>query len=554
MKDKLICIYDSRNKLCIMRSKVMSPNMFCIPSPLASLVDGYDVKIFNANENYFSNLRDVHQNRIDDHHLLYQKNFSFHREIPSVVVKDKEIKVVGIDDDPSSWFTMNEVFISKIYKKMNIQKNDIVLDIGGHYGFFSLYALDKDAKEVHVIEPSHTNYKILSKNLRGFDNVKKYNCALSEDVGEKEFILVGPSSTNTFYESYNTQDENPTSLGQTKKVQVNTMNFDHFIKNNNIDRIDAIKIDCEGAEWDIFPTISDDFLKYKVRKISAELHQFNNEKDLEHHYKRSEQLEERLIELGYDVEREHVTSNQPDENGLGQIWAKRYPKIKVVHMLCTTEGQREKESIKHINRLLDVSNWVYDQSMNKRFTDLPPADTCARPDVVQLEPGDYKLTGAHYGNFMAHRRVFEEHMTDDYDAILFCECDAIFIKPPEEVYKIIIDSYDDLMYNNLNYMSFGKRIPDWHYDEYESFGVTDRMSEAHCYLVPTNKKQYFIDKFESTGWDTYDLWLNSFVFPDKKCGIIKEPISIQCSGHSYLDKSHKDGTTLLKEGDITYEL
>ena len=260
------------------------------------------------------------------------------------------------------------------------------------------------------------------------------------------------------------------------------------------------------------------------------------------------------IELGYDVEREHVTSNQPDENGLGQIWAKRYPKIKVVHMLCTTEGQREKESIKHINRLLDVSNWVYDQSMNKRFTDLPPADTCARPDVVQLEPGDYKLTGAHYGNFMAHRRVFEEHMTDDYDAILFCECDAIFIKPPEEVYKIIIDSYDDLMYNNLNYMSFGKRIPDWHYDEYESFGVTDRMSEAHCYLVPTSKKQYFIDKFESTGWDTYDLWLNSFVFPDKKCGIIKEPISIQCSGHSYLDKSHKDGTTLLKEGDITYEL
>ena len=72
--------------------------------------------------------------------------------------------------------------------------------------------------------------------------------------------------------------------------------------------------------------------------------------------------------------------------------------------------------------------------------------------------------------------------------------------------------------------------------------------------MPTNKKDYFIDKFNNTGWDTYDLWLNTFVFPDKKCGIIKEPISIQCSGNSYLDKSHKDGTTLLKDGDITYEL
>ena len=532
----------------------MVQNMFCTPSPLASLVDGFTVKIFDAKESYFSNLRDLNFNRIDKHHLLYEKSFSFNRDIPSVTVNGQEIDVVGIDDDPSSWFTMNEVFISKVYKKLDIRKDDVVLDVGGHYGFFSLYALDKGAKEVHVLEPSHTNYKIISKNLKNFDNVKKYNCALSNDVGEKEFLLVGPSSTNSFYESYNTQNENPTSLGQTKKIEVNTMSFNHFIQNNNVNRIDAIKLDCEGAEWDIFPTISDDFLKHKVRKISAELHQFNNSGNLDDHYHRCQELENRLTNLGFDVEREHIKSSQPDENGLGQLWAKRYPKIKVVHMLCTTEGSREIESIKHITELLNVSGWVYEQSMNKRFTDLPPVDTCARPDVVQMEPGDYKLTGAHYGNYMAHRRVFEEHMTDDYDAILFCECDAIFIKPPEEVFKIIIDSYDDLMYNDLNYMSFGKRIPDWHYDEYEDFGVTDRMSEAHCYLVPTNKKSYFIEKFENTGWDTYDLWLNSFVFPDKKCGIVKDPISIQCSGDSYLDKSHKDGTTLLKEGDVTYEL
>jgi len=554
LHNKLICIYDKRTKLCVMRSKVMVQNMFCTPSPLASLVDGFTVKIFDAKESYFSNLRDLNFNRIDKHHLLYEKSFSFNRDIPSVTVNGQEIDVVGIDDDPSSWFTMNEVFISKVYKKLDIRKDDVVLDVGGHYGFFSLYALDKGAKEVHVLEPSHTNYKIISKNLKNFDNVKKYNCALSNDVGEKEFLLVGPSSTNSFYESYNTQNENPTSLGQTKKIEVNTMSFNHFIQNNNVNRIDAIKLDCEGAEWDIFPTISDDFLKHKVRKISAELHQFNNSGNLDDHYHRCQELENRLTNLGFDVEREHIKSSQPDENGLGQLWAKRYPKIKVVHMLCTTEGSREIESIKHITELLNVSGWVYEQSMNKRFTDLPPVDTCARPDVVQMEPGDYKLTGAHYGNYMAHRRVFEEHMTDDYDAILFCECDAIFIKPPEEVFKIIIDSYDDLMYNDLNYMSFGKRIPDWHYDEYEDFGVTDRMSEAHCYLVPTNKKSYFIEKFENTGWDTYDLWLNSFVFPDKKCGIVKDPISIQCSGDSYLDKSHKDGTTLLKEGDVTYEL
>ena len=66
---------------------------------------------------------------------------------------------------------------------------------------------------------------------------------------------------------------------------------------------------------------------------------------------------------------------------------------------------------------------------------------------------------------------------------------------------------------------------------------------------PTN-----IIAVKNSGWDTYDLWLNNTVFPDKLSGITKQPFSIQCSGESYLDKSHKDGTTLLKDGDITYEL
>ena len=101
-------------------------------------------------------------------------------------------------------------------------------------------------------------------------------------------------------------------------------------------------------------------------------------------------------------------------------------------------------------------------------------------------------------------------------------------------------------------MSFGKRIPDWTHEDHEHFGITDRMSEAHCYLLPTEKKRrtYFSKQLKSTKCDTYDLWLNNNIFNNKKCGIVKPPISIQCSGESYLDNSFKDGTTLLKNDDI----
>ena len=552
LHNKLICIYDVKNDLCIMRTNVLAQHMFAHPSGHRSQYNGFKVKIFDAPYNYFSN---VNQNQlINDHNLIFEKSFNFERDIHDVKVFDDCIDASGIKDDPSAWFTMNEVFISEVYKKMNVSKNDVVLDVGGHFGYFSLYALDKGAKKVHVLEPSEENFKHLCRNTGKFDKIVPYNLALSDSVDQKQFIITGPSATNSFHRNYNHDSENPVSLGITKKESVNCIDFETFIRINNINRIDALKMDCEGAEWDVLPTISDKFLKHKIRKMSIELHQFNLEEH-DSQSNRCDKLVERLRNLNFEVTTSFIENGtSPDQQGLGQLWAKRYPKIKIVHMLCNTTGTREKESIKHISKLLDVTNWEYEQSMNKRFTDLPPKETCARPDVVQLEPGDYKLTGAHYGNYMAHRKVFEKHMNDDFDAILFCECDAIFIKPPEEVFKIIIDSYDDLCYHDLNYMSFGKRIPDWHYDEYENFGVTDRMSEAHCYLVPTNKKKYFIDKFKNTGWDTYDLWLNSYVFPDKQCAIIKEPISIQCSGDSYLDKTHKDGTTLLKEGDITYEI
>ena len=550
-KNKLICIYDSKFDLCIQRSSVLAPGMFIQTFASKNVLNGITVKIFDVPNDYFSSL-DVGEGKINDHNLIYQKSFDFNNIDFSI--KNITFKPHGIKDDPSAWFTFYEVFLQEVYKDVNITEDDIVLDVGGHFGFFSLYAINKGAKKVHVFEPSMDNYKILCQNTGNFKDIIKHNFAISDNNGQDEFIVTGPSATNSFHSNYNHSEENHVSMGKTKKEKVNMMTLDTFLKNNNLSRVDVLKMDCEGSEWDILPKISDDFFKYKLRKLTIELHQFNNSGSLEDHYKRCKEFEERIISLGYHVNRDHLESDKIDQDGLGSLTATRYPKIKIVHMLCDINGEREKQSIKHLHNLRDFTNWTYEQSINQRYHDIPPKENCARPDDVQLEPGDYKLTGPHYGNFLAHKRVFEEHMNDDYDAVLICESDAIFIKSPQKVFKTIIDMYDEMMYNNLNYMSFGKRIPDWPYKEFEHFGIATRMSEAHCYLVPYKQKDYYLNKFNSLKWDALDLWYNNNIFNDNKSGIVKNPISIQCSGESYLDKIHKDGTTLLKEGDIEYEL
>ena len=81
----------------------------------------------------------------------------------------------------------------------------------------------------------------------------------------------------------------------------------------------------------------------------------------------------------------------------------------------------------------------------------------------------------------------------------------------------------------------------------EHLGKTKRMSEAHFYLIPTCEKDFFVGQLNNTGWDTFDLWLNNNVMWHGHGCIVAKPLSIQCSGESYLDKKFKDGTTGLDE-------
>ena len=541
--EKLLCVYEIDTGLLAYRSFILTNSMWCQPHCGKDVINGLVVKIFDAPKDYYSNLSDV--NLLDNHHLLYEKTFPMKTELEHKVLGESK-KFHGIADDPSSWYTFYETLILQYYDKLNLIEGDTVIDIGGHYGFFDMYALNKGASYIHTIEPTKTTFDILCKNLGEYKNVEKYNLAISSSNTSREFIQIGSSSCNSFYDNFNNSANNKENQGVRKKEFVNCVTLEQFMKNNNIDRIDALKMDCEGAEWDILPAVHDDLFKYKLRKLSMEAHPFGVENEMQD---KARGFITRLEGLGYQV----IADDQITEKGeLGNLWAVRNPKIKIVHMLVDIDGEREKESIKHLKKLSEHTGWTYVQMVNPLYKDFPPKETCARPDDVQMKPGEYKLTPAHYGNFSAHRDAINEHLNEDFDAVLFCECDAVFIRPVHEVHRSIMDRLDDINQHDLYYMSFGKRIPDWTHEDHEHFGITDRMSEAHCYLLPTEKKRrtYFSKQLKSTKWDTYDLWLNNNIFNNKKCGIVKTPISIQCSGESYLDNSFKDGTTLLKNDDI----
>ena len=160
---------------------------------------------------------------------------------------------------------INEVFIYNDYtpRGFEIGKKDIVFDVGAHIGAFSVFA-SKLAGKVYSFEPVAESFKILEENvaLNSSKNVFPLQSAISSETGFKDLYLCDENpGANSFY----IKDRS------SKKAKVSTVSLSDFVKSNNILAIDFMKMDCEGAEYNILFNCPKEVLSI-IKKISMEYH------------------------------------------------------------------------------------------------------------------------------------------------------------------------------------------------------------------------------------------------------------------------------------------
>lgn len=178
-------------------------------------------------------------------------------------IEKEESRHAGIHD------VLREHLFDRHYRNIvDVENGDIVVDIGFNYGIFSLGALNNGASKIYGFEPNKNIYNIIKGIYPDKDKVKIFNFAVSN----KNEVL-------TFNEGYNSLASSlESSVGDYKEsYDVFCIDFYDFIKKNNIDRINFLKIDCEGAEYQIFESIPDDFFS-TINKIHVEYHFNDGEK------------------------------------------------------------------------------------------------------------------------------------------------------------------------------------------------------------------------------------------------------------------------------------
>jgi FkbM family methyltransferase len=215
-------------------------------------------KIFkDLQKNY--ELDDIHKQAVKNNvERLWQTNKNLHE-----IYKPKELK----DFDwgkaaENEWFknvVENEIFVQKVYEKFfTVEEGDIVFDVGASVGPFTYTLKDKNPEKVYCFEPHKELFQTLKKNVES-DTTFLVNKAIgSVDGTEKLSGLFNEQFISTCEEE-NTQD-------------VETITFKSFIESNNIQKIDFLKSDCEGGEYDIFNDENLPWIKKNVKKIVGEWH------------------------------------------------------------------------------------------------------------------------------------------------------------------------------------------------------------------------------------------------------------------------------------------
>jgi FkbM family methyltransferase len=163
-------------------------------------------------------------------------------------------------------YIMNEIYCLNTYNNdfLYVEDGDVVIDIGFNYGLFSLQALDNKPKRIIGFEPNTQLVKWFNENIKD-DRIELHETAVSNKSGVTKFYENDYFGKSTIYSDINTADNKQSYL-------VKVINFNEFIETNNISKIDYLKIDCEGGEYDIIESIPDEYLRNNIRKIVIEFH------------------------------------------------------------------------------------------------------------------------------------------------------------------------------------------------------------------------------------------------------------------------------------------
>ena len=158
--------------------------------------------------------------------------------------------------DDFTTMTMRE---DEIIHHFNTKQGDIVVDVGAHIGKYTLIASKRVGAngKVIAIEAHPGNYEMLNRNIKlnGLTNVTTLNYAVYSKESKVKLFLPDEDLGYTMHHSvmFNYLSSKYLLQGKDneKFIEVNADTLDSILQKNGISQVNWLKIDVEGAEFEV---------------------------------------------------------------------------------------------------------------------------------------------------------------------------------------------------------------------------------------------------------------------------------------------------------------
>jgi FkbM family methyltransferase len=142
----------------------------------------------------------------------------------------------------------------------NLDENSIVFDLGGFEGKWASDIFNKYACRIFVFEPVPEYFYQIRKRFQKNQKVSVFNFGLDKENRTAKLSLLG-NGTSMFKRG-------------ARQIDVKLVKAADFMDEQGIDRIDLMKINIEGGEYDLLDHLISGRLSPKISNIQAQFHDF----------------------------------------------------------------------------------------------------------------------------------------------------------------------------------------------------------------------------------------------------------------------------------------
>lgn len=143
----------------------------------------------------------------------------------------------------------------------DLNNESIVFDLGGYKGEWAEQIINKYDCYIHIFEPVKEFYDIIVEKFKNNNKIKIYHFGLSDSTQTLNICLDGDSSSHILEVQ-----------GKTESIKLVSIN--EFMKDNNINNVNLVKINIESAEYVLLESLIKENSLNKFDNIQVQFHTF----------------------------------------------------------------------------------------------------------------------------------------------------------------------------------------------------------------------------------------------------------------------------------------